>query len=364
MNIKVILFCLAILVVLNSAEINIDNIDHPSIFLTENINTLTDEQLYFHFHKLMQKNYQISSEEGLKRFKIFQSNLQEIREFNLDTTNTYKKGVTIYTDLTQREFLEDRNMVVEHFIESHEKKVDLLTEQQMRFLKENKMEKDGKLGDFFKPIDWRAQGAVNPPTKSPSNCPSTSHMSYVAAIETCNWVKTKQLLKLSNQQVIDCFKPCTTFGSLYDYRYFMTNALQSDASYPYDGKGAKTCKYSPSSAYVKPTSFNYSFSMYVIDTETSYAALKHCPYVAIQGFTTPRDYVSGVYNPPDCNGTGTFYGLVTVVGYGIDAGVDYWIINNHYGTNWGEKGFMKVKRRDESKGCGLTSEFFSRPSFD
>jgi cathepsin L len=36
---------------------------------------------------------------------------------------------------------------------------------------------------------------------------------------------------------------------------------------------------------------------------------------------------------------------VTLVGYGTDADKgDYWVIRNHWGTTWGENGFMRLRR--------------------
>ena len=46
------------------------------------------------------------------------------------------------------------------------------------------------------------------------------------------------------------------------------------------------------------------------------------------------------------NGKGPQVGghAVELVGWGIENNIKYWIIKNSWGTNWGDKGYMKLRR--------------------
>jgi hypothetical protein len=45
---------------------------------------------------------------------------------------------------------------------------------------------------------------------------------------------------------------------------------------------------------------------------------------------------------------------VLIVGYGVaDNGTPYWLVKNTYGTNWGEKGYVRIKRQPGSTGPGI-----------
>lgn len=48
---------------------------------------------------------------------------------------------------------------------------------------------------------------------------------------------------------------------------------------------------------------------------------------------------------------------VTIVGYGTDEGVDYWIAKNSWGKKWGEKGFFRIRRGTNQCGIALVPSF-------
>ena len=66
--------------------------------------------------------------------------------------------------------------------------------------------------------------------------------------------------------------------------------------------------------------------------------------------TQKGGYESGVYNGCSINKT-TIDHAVQLVGYGTEAGQDYWLVRNSWSANWGDGGYIKLPR-DATPACG------------
>ena len=72
------------------------------------------------------------------------------------------------------------------------------------------------------------------------------------------------------------------------------------------------------------------------------------------------NYKKGVINPnpQKCkNHFGALDHQVLLVGYGHDvkSGLDYWLIKNSWGADWGEGGFCRLARNKDNL-CGVASD--------
>lgn len=57
-------------------------------------------------------------------------------------------------------------------------------------------------------------------------------------------------------------------------------------------------------------------------------------------------YLKGVYYRTSTAESNTYYGghAVRVIGWGFENNVPFWLIANTWGSNWGDKGYVKIKR--------------------
>jgi len=138
----------------------------------------------------------------------------------------------------------------------------------------------------------------------------------------------------------------------YDW-LLTTNGLATETAYPYRMQDS----------YCKGVKKGVKIASYVNVTSGDELALQHAvatvgPVTVAINTKDPMWYFhtgTGVYDSDNCPGTpDDLDHQVTVVGYGTQDGMDYWLVKNSYSPFWGEKGYIKM-RRNKGNLCGIAT---------
>ncbi|KAL1532132.1 zingipain-2-like [Salvia divinorum] len=273
------------------------------------------------------------------RFQIFKDNMHHIERHNHEGNRTYKLGINKFADLTNEEFLAKyARSSMPSF------KVPLWNESSYEY-------KDMK--DIPFSLDWRDHNAVTA-IQNQRRCGCCWAFAAVAAIEGIVAIRSGKLTQLSEQHILDCnyeHEDCNGGRMDHAFEYVWKNGgLASDIDYPYTGTQGACANNKPSSLSSIITGFscipNYNEAALL-------AAVANQPVSVNIDPKLLQFYHSGVLTG-EC-GTSVTH-IVTIVGYGVDEnGVEFWLVKNSWGPQWGEDGYVRVQRNVGVKEgmCGI-----------
>jgi cathepsin L len=257
------------------------------------------------------------------RYSVFAENLANIQERNAQG-RTIKLGLNKFADLTNDEFV-SRNT-------NKNIPTNLVTQNYIPNVKSLPIE-----------IDWSQKGAVTP-VKNQGQCGSCWAFSTTGSVEGAWFLKTGDLVSLSEQQLVDCSQlegnnGCN--GGLMDnaFQYIIKiGGICSEANYSYTATqgNCKSCTpVAKISSYVDVQPNN---------TDALMTAVAQQPVsVAVEADGLDWQFYFGGVVTDSC-GLNLDHGVL-IVGYGTDPSAgDYWKVKNSWGAGWGEQGYIRIGR--------------------
>jgi len=288
------------------------------------------------------KTYNSIGEEEA-RFEVFMANHANIEKHNADSTNTYEQGHNEFSDMTPEEFKSQMtgfvNIVGRASGAANIHQVSDVTPESK---------------------DWRKDGVVTA-VKNQGQCGSCWAFSTTGSVESANLIKNGGSASdatnvLSEQQLVDCSKKnsgCN--GGLMDYgfEYLMglsTDGDDTEASYAYKGRDS-TCK------AAKGVFSNVQVTGYT-DVTGGESGLKNAVgttgpvSIAIEADQRAFQFYRKGILSKGC-GQNLDHGVL-LVGYGTEAGQDYWTVKNSWGDSWGEDGYIRIAQGKNL--CGISNQ--------
>lgn len=270
--------------------------------------------------------------------------------FSYDNFNNFKNNIILIEENNKKDL--SYKLEINYFTDT-----DIISNNNYYYNKEGNYTIDDNI-IVPNSIDWREKNAVTN-VKNQGNCGSCWSFSATGAIEGINAIKNNKLLNISEQELIDCSgnygnNGCEGGSMQSAFKYVIDNGICSEKEYPYtaiDGQCQDCKKITNISNYQEIVSNNEKILKRVVSQQPVSVAIQ----ANLKSFQL---YSQGVYSDPEC-GNQLDHGVL-IVGYGYDVfhQMDYWIIKNSWGEEWGENGYVRLQRNiDKPQGlCGIAMQ--------
>ncbi|XP_018020897.2 procathepsin L [Hyalella azteca] len=202
-------------------------------------------------------------------------------------------------------------------------------------------------------LDWRQRGAVTR-VKNQGKCGSCWAFATVGAVESHHFLRSEQLVELSEQNLLDCDRTDAAChgGDVFRAYRFMTRqgGVDTALSYPYHFFPER-CHFSPQAVGARVLGFRQLPSADEVLLKAVVAT--RGPVTAVMDATIDLfAYKRGVLSVKNCSNTTANHGVI-IIGYGTEAGMEYWLVKNSWSAKWGDEGYFKIQRNVNM--CGIAT---------
>jgi cathepsin L len=269
------------------------------------------------------------------RVLVFSENSKKVKKHNSDPSRTYDMALNQFSGFSETEF-------EQIFLGS---KPELATLPVSADVSNGQGRNLQVISAVATSIDWAAKGKITA-IKNQGSCGSCWAFASTAVIEAMYKIKAKTY-SLSEQELVDCsyvnsYNGCGGGWPSAAFDYVKLKKLSPTANYPYTATDKNCARVTPTPYTTYPiTSYQYvSNNGNCANTKTFLSAQPIAVAVDASGWGS---YSSGIF---PCKTASINHGVLLV---GYDS-VGNWKIKNSWGTNWGEKGFIRIS---SGNGCAV-----------
>eukprot|EP00927_Polykrikos_kofoidii_P072269 TRINITY_DN68403_c0_g1_i1.p1 TRINITY_DN68403_c0_g1~~TRINITY_DN68403_c0_g1_i1.p1 ORF type:complete len:465 (-),score=62.19 TRINITY_DN68403_c0_g1_i1:234-1520(-) len=335
------------------------------------------------FIVLHHRGYEKGSTEYKQRQDLFEQRVARAKESNREPGRTWFQGVNKFSDWNEHEL--DGLHGWRHSIARNGSLLQI-DEQDTRKSYTASEKRELKRLEA-KPVDYGSLKASQRIWNQES-CGSCWAMTTVAVLQAHSEIYSKKDRTFSPQELVDCTpnpQECGGKGGCkggtveLGMEYVLRHGLSTEVDYPYLAKTASCRKVTSSAAVIPRTPLEgYAAGIYTVQEGSRLIssrfglvgweklpenkalpllrALVALGPVAIS--VTARTwhvYSRGIFS--DCSKDAILGHAVVLVGFGGKGDKKYWKIQNSWGSDWGENGFIRLKRwTSEEKFCGIDNQ--------
>lgn len=209
-------------------------------------------------------------------------------------------------------------------------------------------------------VDWRDRGLVVG-IKDQGQCGSCWAFSAIASLEGQHAKRSGELLSFSEQELVDCAweegnEGCNGGFPSWAFDYLRrSGGVELEQDYPYEAQDDR-CRLDKKKIVQEITGFVQVESG---SEEALQQAVTEVGPLSIgidAGSFSFQFYQSGVYDERGCGSEQRDLNHgVTVIGYGVEEGHDYWLVKNSWGEDWGDEGYIRMSRNKDNQ-CGIATD--------
>jgi hypothetical protein len=280
-----------------------------------------------------------TSQERIERAMM---ELQSINSHNADSGNLFCRTINLFSFLDEHELGSFKGL-------THDTKSD-----------QRKILDNETIAKYFSTripptVDYRK---ATGPVLDQGHCASSWAFTAAQVLIAIEYMELGlEVTEYAPQQLINCVYSnggCVG-GSYADaWKYWSQQKKMAGGEMPYEAEAHTEDCTKPSAEDNNIASVNFASRTAQGPTDEEdlqYFVARHPIAIAIEARRDFFEYHRGVYHSDLSCGKELDHAML-IVGYGTDPGKgDYWIVKNHWGSRWGEGGFVRVKRGVNT--CGV-----------